>query len=185
MTKDEAYFTYAHLRKSDNQVFYIGKGDLSRIKSTSSRNPFWKNTVKKHGLITQKLSEWKTEKEAFEHEKFLILCFKDIGIHLTNMTGGGEGMSNPSKEVREKMSLNNGMKRPEVSKKISIARKGKPLSDEHKLKLSKVQTSRKLSEKTKQKMRDRFLKEIPIETKQKMSESAKKAWSKRKEQMNG
>jgi hypothetical protein len=185
MTKDEAYFTYAHLRKSDNQVFYIGKGDLSRIKSTSSRNPFWKNTVKKHGLITQKLSKWKTEKEAFEHEKFLILCFKDIGIHLTNMTGGGEGMSNPSKEVREKMSLNNGMKRPEVSKKISLARKGKHLSDEHKLKLSKVQTGRKLSEKTKQKMSDRFLKEIPIETKQKMSESAKKAWSKRKEKMNG
>jgi len=26
MNKDEAYFTYAHLRKSDNQVFYIGKG---------------------------------------------------------------------------------------------------------------------------------------------------------------
>jgi len=77
------------------------------------------------------------------------------------------------------------MKRPEVAVKISAARKGKPLSDEHCLKLSKVQSGRKLSEETRQKMRNRFLNGTPEETSKKMSDSAKKAWAKRKEKSNG
>jgi hypothetical protein len=101
------------------------------------------------------------------------------------MTDGGEGLANPSQETRSKMSQNNAMKRPEVAIKISSARKGKPLSDEHCLKLSKVQSGRKLSDATKQKMRDRFLNGISEETKQKMSDSSKKAWAKRKEKNNG
>jgi len=167
--KDEAYFTYAHAKKSDGQIFYIGKGRRDRIVSKLNRNNYWHNTVAKHGLTINILARWKTEQEALDHEKFLIWCFKDMGHALVNMTDGGEGLSNPSQETRSKMSQNNGMKRPEVSAKISLARKGKPLSSEHCLKLSKVQTGRKLSD----------------VTKQRMAASAKEAWAKRKEQNNG
>jgi hypothetical protein len=183
--KDEAYFTYAHLKKSDGNIFYIGKGKQGRAFSKANRNNYWHNTVAKHGLEINILAAWKSEQEAFEHEKFLIWCFKDMGFGLVNMTDGGEGLSNPSEETRSKMSQNNAMKRPEIAAKISSARKGKPLSDEHCLKLSKVQSGRKLSDATKQKMRDRFLTGISEETKQKMSDSSKKAWAKRKEKNNG
>jgi len=108
-----------------------------------------------------------------------------MGFGLVNMTDGGEGLANPSQETRSKMSQNNAMKRPEVAAKISAARKGKPLSEEHCLKLSEVQSGRKLSEATRQKMRNRYLAAIPEATKQKMADSAKKAWAKRKEKNNG
>jgi len=182
MTKDEAYFTYAHFRKSDNKIFYIGKGKSDRHLSRQSRNEYWLNTVKKHGLIVEKLCLWPTEQEAFDHEKFLIQCFKDLGYKLTNMTDGGEGLSNPSIEVRQKLSEFNAMKRPEIAIKVSRARKGVKLSPEHIAKLSKVQTGRKLSEATREKMSARFKTGLSEETKQKMSESAKKAWNKRKDQ---
>ena len=76
------------------------------------------------------------------------------------------------------------MKRPEVAQKISIARKGKQLSQEHKEKLSQIQTGRKLSDKTKAKMSARWKNGISDEMRLKMSESAKKAWAKRKEVVN-
>jgi len=171
MTEKE-YFTYAHLRKSDNQVFYIGKGVLSRIKSTSGRNPYWENTVKKHGLITQKLSKWKTEKEAFEHEKFLIWCFRDMGINIVNITDGGDGVSGlrHSIEAKQKMSIsrsgerNHGYGKPspnrgiamseEQKKKISKANKGRKTTDEIKAKLSDALKGRVISDETKKKMSD-------------------------------
>lgn len=89
------FYIYLHLRKSDNKPFYIGKGTISqkRAYSHSDRNQHWRNTVKKHGLKVEILAEWAIEQEAFEHEKFLISCFKDMGHKLVNMTDGGEGMS--------------------------------------------------------------------------------------------
>ena len=180
MTKDEAYFTYAHIRKSDSEIFYIGKGKGTRHLSYANRNIYWKNTVAKHGLVVEKLDIWENESDAFKQEIFLIKFFKNLGYPLVNMTIGGDGLSNPSEEVRAKMSKNNAMKRPEVSAKISIARKGKKLSKEHIEKLSKVQTGRKLSESTKAKMSARWKNNIPEALHQKMSDSAKKAWDKRK-----
>lgn len=180
MTKDEAYFTYAHFRKSDGSIFYIGKGQANRHLSHANRNQYWHRTVNKHGLIVEKLDCWENEIDALDQEKYLIKFFKDLGYSLVNLTDGGEGLYNPSKEIRNKMSKNNAMKRPEVAKKISDARKGKKLSEKHKEKLSKVQTGRKLSDKTKAKMSARWKKGISDEMRLKMSESAKKAWAKRK-----
>lgn len=180
MTKDEAYFTYAHYRASDQSIFYIGKGKRDRVVAKVNRNNYWHNTVNKHGIFIERLAKWKTEKEAFLHEKFLILCFKDIGAKLVNMTEGGEGTSNPSEEVRAKMRANNAMKRPEVARKISEARKGKLLSIEHREKLSKVQIGKKLSEATRKKMSDGLIHRLTPEYRNKLSESAKKAWAKRK-----
>ena len=64
-----------------------------------------------------------TEQEAFEHEKFLILCFKDMGTSLCNQTDGGEGVSGLvcSAETRAKIGLaiKGNSHTPEVRARIS------------------------------------------------------------------
>jgi group I intron endonuclease len=58
------------------------------------------------------LAKWPTENEAFEHEKFLISCFRDMGFKLVNLSDGGDGQS--------------GYKHtPETKKKISVAGTGR------------------------------------------------------------
>ena len=87
------FCTYSH-HKPDGTLFYIGKGSVKRANSKDSRNPHWKNIVAKHGSHkVEILANWPTEAEAFEHEKFLISCFRDLGFSLANITDGGEGMS--------------------------------------------------------------------------------------------
>ena len=55
----------------------------------------------------QILSNWNTEKEAFDHEMLLISCFKELGHKLCNQTNGGEGVSGVkfSEERKAKLSL--------------------------------------------------------------------------------
>ena len=86
------FYTYAHY-KPDNSVFYIGKGQRKRAWAHDNRNQYWKNVVAKHGLKVEILAHWPTEQEAFEHEKFLIWCFRDMGCTMANLTDGGEGCS--------------------------------------------------------------------------------------------
>jgi hypothetical protein len=71
------YYTYLHRRESDNKPFYIGKGLGKRAWAHRGRNDYWARTVAKHGLKVEIVAEWKTEEEAFEHEKFLISCFRE------------------------------------------------------------------------------------------------------------
>lgn len=97
------YYTYAHSLPS-GQVFYIGKGVKDRAFSKSDRSLKWRAVVEKYrGYMIQILADWKTEKEAFEHEKFLIACFKDMGHDLVNQTSGGKGPLDycRSEEVRK------------------------------------------------------------------------------------
>lgn len=180
MTQTEAYFTYAHCKQTDGSIFYIGKGKRDRVVSHAHRNNYWKNVVSKHGLSVMRLAKWKIEQEAYDHERFLIWCFRDMGMQLVNLTDGGDGLSNPSDETRKKMSERNAMKRPEVAAKIAVARKGKPLSMEHKQKLSDAQKGKKRSDLTKQKMSARYSNGLDAEYRKKLSESAKKGWTKRK-----
>lgn len=87
------FYTYLHLRESDSKPFYVGKGQGKRAWAHRNRNLHWKNTVAKHGLKVEICAEWPTEAEAFEHERFLIACFRDMGHNLVNLTDGGEGPS--------------------------------------------------------------------------------------------
>ena len=89
------YYTYAHYTADTKELFYIGKGTTSkdfpfkRAFSEGGRNYLWKHKVKKHsGFLCEILASWKTEKEAFEHEIFLISVFAG---KLVNLTLGGEG----------------------------------------------------------------------------------------------
>lgn len=87
-----SFYTYFHTRNDTGAVFYVGKGKGSRAHK-QWRNPHWNNVDAKCGHTVHIAMNRLTEAEAFEHEKFLILCFKDMGIPLTNMTDGGDGTS--------------------------------------------------------------------------------------------
>lgn len=84
------FYTYAHVRKDNGQIFYIGKGSGRRMYRKDARSKHWKNIACKAGFEPMMLASWNSEKEAFEHEKFLINCFKDTGL-LVNKSSGGDG----------------------------------------------------------------------------------------------
>lgn len=87
-------YTYAHIRPDTGKIFYIGKGSLRRAQSKNNRNKYWKNIVNTcGGFNVEILADWEFDKEAFEHEKLLISCFKSMGYKLANFTDGGEGSS--------------------------------------------------------------------------------------------
>lgn len=102
-----SFYTYMHIRKDSNQPFYIGKGSGNRAFWAHGRNKHWSNIAKKHGFDVTILADWESEKDAFEHEKFLISCFKDMGANLVNLTDGGDGPAGQkfSAGQREKMSI--------------------------------------------------------------------------------
>lgn len=84
------FYTYFHTRNDTNSVFYVGKGLGKRAHSTA-RNQHWHNIVAKHGHTVHIAMTHLSENDAFEHEKLLIQCFKDMGIPLCNQTDGGVG----------------------------------------------------------------------------------------------
>lgn len=87
------YFTYAHY-KPEGGLFYIGKGKRRHAYAMDGRNSHWQNIVNKYGKPTVKLlAGWDTEQEAFDHEKLLISCFRDMGFVLANKAEGGTGAS--------------------------------------------------------------------------------------------
>lgn len=98
------FYTYAHYKKDNGSLFYIGKGSGNRYLS-KNRGQHWHNVVAKHGLDVQILAHWDKEEEAFEHEKLLISCFRDLGHLLINQTDGGDGISGNKRtaETKEKL----------------------------------------------------------------------------------
>lgn len=148
------YTTYAHY-KPDGSMFYIGKGSISRAHSSAGRNVVWKRTVAKHGgFKVEILGRWATEKEAFDHEIFLIDTMKSLNVPLVNIAEGGFGskgfrhteehknfkkqmmleknpMSNPKIREKQIIALKEAMNRPDVKLRQSKARLGKKLSASH------------------------------------------------------
>jgi hypothetical protein len=99
------FYVYEHTRNDTGLVFYVGKGSGWRSGTTQHRNQYWKNVVAKaNGFNVCKIVKNVDEELAFLAEQERIDQLKRLGIKLTNLTEGGEGSSNPSKEVRLKMS---------------------------------------------------------------------------------
>lgn len=113
------YYTYMHRRADDLLPFYIGKGKGHRAFNTRRRSQRWTRTVAKHGLLIEVLANWETEAEAFEHEKFLIKCFKEAGYGLVNMTDGGDGTSGLTWSDGSKTSFS------EIRKTVGITEKNR------------------------------------------------------------
>ena len=84
------HYTYLHRKKDTNEVFYIGKGIGNRASQFSRRSDEWKQ-IAQNGFIIEIVANWKTENEAYDHERFLIKCFRDLGHPLLNCVGGGAG----------------------------------------------------------------------------------------------
>lgn len=106
----DKYYVYLHRRLTDNKPFYIGKGSGGRAYDRQSRNPYWKNTVKKHGLIVEILFDNLSETDAFQIEKDTILELEYFNCPLTNLTAGGEGSSGLMFSDQQRLNIANGLK---------------------------------------------------------------------------
>jgi len=134
------FYVYVHRRKTDESVFYVGKG-YGRRAWSKDRNKFWHSVAKKHGYTVEIVQYGMLEWWAFEMEIELISYYgRD---NLCNMTDGGEGSSGTicseetklkksikskgrkhSLETLEKMSLIQSNRSVETRLKISKAKKG-------------------------------------------------------------
>ena len=184
---------YVHKKKNTNEIFYVGIGKTeNRAHSKLNRNLHWKHIVEKYDYDVEVVHinlDWDT---ACEIEKLLISEYgRDT---LANMTDGGEGLNNPSRELRDKMSKSQIGKKQSletIQKRVSKI-KGIPLSAEHKEKLRQAKLGNKnpmygkkikLSATHKEALRNANIgKTHSDETKKKMSEIriGKPAWNKGK-----
>lgn len=122
----EGITIYAHYRNDTNSIFYIGIGKGNRPFELKNRNKYWQNIVNKHGYRVEIIASELDKDDAVFFESLLISIYgrKDIGTGcLINMTAGGDGVRDwiPSIQWKEKQ---------------SISKKGKPRSEDIKIKIS-------------------------------------------------
>lgn len=137
---EKKFYVYVHLYASgpkQGEVFYVGKGKGGRASYPyRHHNPHWQNISRKYGFTPKIVMRFDNEVCAFSFERALI---KHYGReNLCNLTDGGEGTSGykwddcrrdtmmnifSSKEYIEKKSKSiiKSQKRPEVTKKLSLA----------------------------------------------------------------
>jgi hypothetical protein len=110
------------------------------MKLRSGRSTRWTRTVAKHGFVPEVVAQWPTAESAFTHEKFLIACFRDMGIDLVNHTEGGEGATGYIQSEETKQKRNNklrGMKKPvETVQRMRVAQANKVISKDTRSKIS-------------------------------------------------
>ena len=126
---ENIFYVYLHRRKTDNKVFYVGKGKGKRAYSKQGRSDWWRRTADKHGFVVEIVFEHLPEKEAFQCEKDTILEFRYFNHPLVNLTDGGDGMSG------HKPSAETILKRTQQTT-------GKKRTDEQKLRMSLAQLKR-------------------------------------------
>jgi hypothetical protein len=162
---------YRHTRLDNNEVFYIGIGNIKRPYKTHSRSSFWHNIVGKSDYDIEVLSKNLSWEDACELEAFMISEYgrRDLGLgNLVNLTDGGDGMCNLNPKTIEKMKAsmkgrvawNKGKKQSKEQKlSHSLAmmgrvspRKGVKLSDETKEKIRVANVGKKMSKETKLKI---------------------------------
>ena len=138
------YYTYVHYRKDTMEPFYVGKGGVtSQYQVKTGRSKKWEQAVAIHDFIPMKMCFWNTEQEAYDHEEFLISCFRDMGYNLCNSANGGKINKGHSHDIvtKEKMrqsklgiSRSNETKQklreynlqPEIREQIAARFRGKP-----------------------------------------------------------
>ena len=110
--KQQSHYVYAHRRLSDDKIFYVGKGSGVRAWVTKGRNNYWTRVAEKHGCYVDIIFDNLGDEEAYELEACTIQELLYFNTHLTNLTEGGVGGKNPSKETRQKQSLAKKGKKP-------------------------------------------------------------------------
>jgi hypothetical protein len=116
---------YRHRRLDNNTIFYIGIGlDKKRAFQTRSRNQLWRNIVSKTKIQVEIIAELEDYNNAKELEVFLINLYgrKDLNKgNLCNMTDGGDGNSNFSTCLKNRIS--NSLKGKKQSEETKLKRK--------------------------------------------------------------
>lgn len=90
----DVYYVYLHIKSSNGEPFYVGKGKANRVTSTHGRNKFWHNIVNKYGYDIIFLDKNLSPEKAIELETYWIerIGRRDLGNGtLVNLTNGGDG----------------------------------------------------------------------------------------------
>jgi hypothetical protein len=129
MNEDPQFYVYEHWRPDTDVCFYVGKGSGKRAWTLKGRrNKYHASIVSKltaNGMCVDVriVSSNLSEMSAFDTERERIAFYgRDF---LSNMSDGGEGLSNPSDEVRVKMSAKAMGNKRNVGRKLSAEAKAK------------------------------------------------------------
>lgn len=135
------FYIYRHIRLDTNTPFHVGKGFGRRAYQKTCRNLYWHN-IAKNGYEIEIILENLTEDEAFAKEKEFIKLYKSLGYCETNFTDGGEGTSGHKHTEEIKCHWS------KIRKGRPSLKKGIPISEEQKLKISNTLKGHKQSEET-------------------------------------
>jgi hypothetical protein len=130
------FYVYEWFNIETNEVFYVGKGCGNRYKSLKSRNQDFLDYIDNHPTNVRIVKYFDSEDDAYTYEKDLTQSYREKNqCSCCLMDGGYGGYSkvwtpemkeyqskyNPMKrlEQRERMSVNNPMKNPEIAKKVN------------------------------------------------------------------
>lgn len=170
----EFVYIYVLWDPRTNEIRYVGKATdpeyrfskhlvIARSKSKPKQSHLknWLQKLNRMGIQpTLDVVEMVPESRWIEKECWWIAFLKENGVRLVNGTLGGDGV-NMTPEIRKKVSDSKRGKpghkhTPETIQKISAKQKGvkrKPLTDEHKAKISKAGKGKKRSLETRERIR--------------------------------
>lgn len=130
------FYIYIWFNLENNEVFYVGKGSRARYKQIAHRNRLFNKYIKEHQCSSKIIKYIDKEDDAYKEEIKYIAYYRSIGQAKCNIEKGGTGGDtsiwddykrkywskyNPMKEEsqRERMRINNPMKRKEIATKTN------------------------------------------------------------------
>jgi group I intron endonuclease len=143
-----------------NAKQYVGiAADLEKRwkqhRNTNGSSPYLHKAVKKYGIdsfVFSHIADAFDEESACAIERLLVAEHNTKAPNGYNLTAGGEGLFNPSEDVRKKIAEANKNRSVESRQSMSKKLTGKKLSEETKLKQRAKKLGSKRSEETKAKM---------------------------------
>ena len=152
---ENKYYIYLHIKATNGEPFYVGKGCANRAYSKTSRNKFWNHIVNKYNYEVLILENNLIKEDALTKEKYWInrIGRRDLkNGPLVNMTDGGDGSTGVKFSEEAKIKLKNAHLGRKYSEEINKkkGRKGVEKSKEHKLNISKSLIGKKHSDERKQ-----------------------------------
>jgi hypothetical protein len=123
------FYVYEHWRSDTGLPFYVGKGKGGRANDLKARNSYHAKIVEKvlrlgFEVEVRFVKTSLDETTAYEFERERIAFWRSQGVAIVNFTNGGEGFSDPTGEIRKK-----------ISRSVSLANLGRIVSSETKKKI--------------------------------------------------